>query len=85
MRPCQRLAGESEDLPAHHGALQGHLHVPSEPAAPVELPEEDAAHSGLHRRVHGSAKSIASAISLRVNTHVASDLTLMARDLFKAG
>jgi len=74
-----------EDLPARYDAPQGHLHVPGEPAAPVELPEEDTAHSGLHCRVHGPVKSIAGAIPFRVNTHLWSGLTLMSRDLFKRG
>ena len=63
-------------------APQRHLHVPSQPAAPVELAHADAADFRLQCRIHNSDISIAGATTPGVSLHMVSGLTPYPGDLF---
>ena len=68
-------------MPAEY-APERHLHVPSQPAAPVKLPRTDAADFRLQIRVHATCLSIAGAMGARVSLHMLLGLTPFRGDLF---
>ena len=50
-------------LPPGQGAPERQLHVPGQPATPVELSDDEAPYSGIEVRVHGVFHSIADAMA----------------------
>ena len=55
-------AGGRGTSPPAHQAQERQLHVPGDPAAPEELPDQDVAHSRLGNRIHAYLHSIGNAI-----------------------